>query len=215
MASIQTWALVWGAAPTLQGHRARNRVFVCSGGQRRAPAPVGDVGSAPPPLMPPLRNSSPFSQHSFLGIPLCPAALPVPTAPPWLPAAHRWAPREGLGPPGQRSSYSQRSSWHFVKWEKELPLDTPIPPQKHRGRRNRNTGGAAGAVQTLRDFPGGERQEGVGGSGLVLSSSSSGPRLGQDQSSFSPDPILSVFYLGLLSPPFPAPSAPDLCLHLS
>lgn len=37
---------------SLQGLRARNRMFVCTGSHRGALPPVGDVGSAPLLLMP-------------------------------------------------------------------------------------------------------------------------------------------------------------------
>lgn len=152
--------------PSLLGQGARTGCFHGVGSQRGALALVGDVGSAPAPVNALLRNSCPCSQPSFP----CRAAFPVlhSHCPQLLPGClhsqgHRGHP-EGLGLPGRQ----REAPGTFWNGRNTFPWAPPSHPT-NTGRRNRNTGGAAGAVQTLRCFPRGERQEGGGGSWLGFS----------------------------------------------
>lgn len=126
---------MWGAPRAVPaGARGRGQDVCEAGSQRGALAPVGDVGSAAPPLMPAAGIAVPFpSAH-------CRALLHSqrPQLLPDCSQGHSWAPREGSGCQGTGSDPTGT----------EVPLDTPIPPQAHRGRRSRNTAGAAGALQT-------------------------------------------------------------------
>lgn len=137
-------ALVWGApTPTLQGHRAKNWMFVWGGGQRGALAPGGGVGSAPPPVMNALpRNSSPFSQHSF----------PVPTA-------HRTqgAPTEL---PGHGSDLTERFLT-LSEMQKLLPLPLPAHPRNAEGAGTK-AGRSSWSSANPQVFPRRGVQEGVG-----------------------------------------------------
>lgn len=203
--------------PSLLGQGARNRMFSWNGEPERGPGSWGDVGSAPAPLNALLRNSLSLLP-ALIPVPCCfpRAAFPLPTAPPWLPplTGTQVTPRGTRAPRTQDLILqAERGSWHFLKWEKHLPLDTPIPPHKHREEEQKHRGSSADPqVFPMR----GEARRGKSWLGFSSSCRVQGSDRTKAPSLLTPHcPYPAVFCPGILSLPFPAVSAPDLSASAS
>lgn len=183
-----------GSAHPCRGTGPGNRMFVRSGEPERGPGSRGRCWLCTAPINALLRSSCPFSQPSFP----CRAAFPVLLSHcPQLTGTEVGTQRGARAArPWDLILQAERGSWHFLKREKHLPLDTAIPPQKRReeDQKHRRSSWSTQVFPTR----GGAGRRGRFMAGVLpgnkssSSSSCSGVRAGRDQGSFPPDPILSV-----------------------
>lgn len=130
--------------PSLQGHGAKNRMFVRLAGPERGPGSRGRCWLCSSPATARLRNCSAFPLHSLRALlhSQCPQLLPD------CSQGHSWHPERAQAARARGLTLRAQRFLALSETGETLPLDTPIPLRAHRGRRSRNTAGAAGAVQT-------------------------------------------------------------------
>lgn len=146
MGSIQTLALVWGAPRAVPAGARGQEQDVCEAGRaREGPWLPGEMLALQLPRYCPPEEL----------LCLSPALTAVPCCIPGAHSSSLTAPRGTAGHPERAQAARARGltlrAQRFLALSETgetLPLDTPIPPQAHRGSRSRNTAGAAGAVQT-------------------------------------------------------------------